>query len=278
MQSIVVIPNLPNSTMNSNAKYSIKLNTILSGVYSLTCRYDNVEVELFFTKDESSKTQMDYVYFNRVQAKDGKWTTFLNELFQDQCRNQFQSNLRVYGCNIRADNYESHHDSIIKHCLQKCYKTFVSGIRVEDKPLDTSSTSSDQNDQNLSMANSPNVICETMMSAFENHLKSFKFDYTKIHSIICQKDDIKVELALTENPSPDDIFARTYVNRVREPDCKWAICLKHLWTKEFPNDSNLSRHPVYIMAITYNERTVEEEVVQNCIERCLINIKNDLPS
>lgn len=77
-----------------------------------------------------------------------------------------------------------------------------------------------------------------MLSAFENHLKAIRFDYIKVHSIICQKDDIKVELAMTENSSTSDIFARTYVNNVRESHRKWDMCLKRLWEEEFPNVSD----------------------------------------
>lgn len=82
---------------------------------------------------------------------------------------------------------------------------------------------------------SSNILCETMIGTFENHLKSMKFDYTKIHSIVCQKDNIKVELALSQNGSVDEIFARVYVNDVRESDCKWDNCFKRLWKEEVQN-------------------------------------------
>lgn len=42
-------------------------------------------------------------------------------------------------------------------------------------------------------------------------------------------------------------------------------------------DSDLS-YPVYIMAINYDELTVTEEVVLNCIKKCLSNISVDLMS
>lgn len=73
--------------MNPNGRFSIKLNNVMSGVYSVSCCYDNhVEVELFITEEKSAKTRMDYINFNRVPDKDGKWTTYLNDLFQRQCR------------------------------------------------------------------------------------------------------------------------------------------------------------------------------------------------
>lgn len=42
-------------------------------------------------------------------------------------------------------------------------------------------------------------------------------------------------------------------------------------------DSDLS-YPVYIMAINYDELTVKEEVVLNCIKKCLANIPVNLQS
>lgn len=72
-----------------------------------------------------------------------------------------------------------------------------------------------------------------MLSSFKNHLESMKFVFKKIHSIVCQKDDIKVELALCENGSSKEIFARVSVNRVREFNYKWANCLKTLWREKF---------------------------------------------
>lgn len=42
-------------------------------------------------------------------------------------------------------------------------------------------------------------------------------------------------------------------------------------------DSDLS-YPVYIMAINYDELTVTDEVVLNCINKCLFNINVDLMS
>lgn len=115
----------------------------------------------------------------------------------------------------------------------------------------------------------PPVITEEMVVQLEAHLQSKQFDFKKIHSISCQKDDLKVELALAENESSIDIFQRVYVNRAREMDFKWANHLKTLWHSD-------CTFPVYIMAITYDQLTVKEEVVINCIKKCLSNIKDSI--
>ncbi len=70
--------------MTSKSKYSVKLNRIVAGAYSLSCQCNNVEVELFITKRKSPTTELDRIYFNRVKDKGGKWSHFFGELSRQQ--------------------------------------------------------------------------------------------------------------------------------------------------------------------------------------------------
>ncbi len=163
--------------------------------------------------------------------KSGNFTNISNSDYYQKS----QLDLRIYGCNIRVDNYELlRDDSVIKCCLIKCYQTYVSGMRIKDKN-ESSSVEEQPIEQNVSAPDIPNVICAKMIDAFEDLLKSMTFDFVRIHSIVCQKDDIKVELALCENGSSNNIFARVYVNTERESDFKWANCVKTMWRNEFQN-------------------------------------------
>lgn len=134
----------------------------------------------------------------------------------------------MYGCNILADNDELE-NLVIKDCLDKCFQKFS---EIETKYKNENMECSNGTQEAIPPTTS-NVIKAEMLSKFETHLISMKFAFKKIHSIICRKDNIKVELAVCENGSSDEVFARVYVNRVRECNYKWANCLKALWQKEF---------------------------------------------
>lgn len=160
----------------------------------------------------------------------------------------------------------------IKNCLAQ-FKAETKETRENLLPTPAAiqtTTDTKETEENLpTPAAIPTVITEQMVVQLENHLQSAQFHFKKIHSISCRKDDTQVELALSENESSTDIFQRVYVNRVREVDCKWANHLKILWHSE-------STFPVYLMAITYNQLTVKDEVVINCIKKCLCNIKDSI--
>lgn len=65
-------------------RFSIKLKTNVAGIYFISCQCNNVQVELFFSKQQTTKTELDYIYVNRIRDNSGKWYSLLNELCQQQ--------------------------------------------------------------------------------------------------------------------------------------------------------------------------------------------------
>lgn len=71
------------------------------------------------------------------------------------------------------------------------------------------------------------------MIEFRKILETQLLISTKIHAIKCEKDDIKVELAVCEDCTPTVTFQRVFVNKVREHNRKWADYFNNLWRKRF---------------------------------------------
>lgn len=60
--------------------------TISSGIFSISCQYQNVEVEVFFAHQKSTNKEFDYIYINKVRQNDGTWFTRLNRLYKEERR------------------------------------------------------------------------------------------------------------------------------------------------------------------------------------------------
>lgn len=74
-------------TSENRSGYVLKVNSIFKGIYSISCEYQNVEVEIFYTEQKTSKKGMDYVYFNKELDTSARWTSVLNALCEQQVRN-----------------------------------------------------------------------------------------------------------------------------------------------------------------------------------------------
>lgn len=84
------------------ADYTLNINTILSGIYSVSCQHLNVKVELFYSEQKTSKNRMDYVYFNRCRDNNTRWTNLLNEFCERL------ENVSFYKCNNTNCKASSH--------------------------------------------------------------------------------------------------------------------------------------------------------------------------
>lgn len=82
----------PTRACDDKSLHSMKFNTVVKGIYSISCQCNNVEVEVFFSKQKTPTKEMKDVYFNRVRDKSDKWFSLFNKLCQ-----QFGNVSYVYG-------------------------------------------------------------------------------------------------------------------------------------------------------------------------------------
>lgn len=139
-----------------------------------------------------------------------------------------QSDLCAYGCKVRAENNESGSESLVEDCIKKCFSTR------KRLPL----TNLDDATKNLpALPANSNIISPDIITQFTTRLNSSKFDWKKIHSIVSEAGNTKVELALSENGSPTNLCSLTFVNKQRQSKSEWGYWLKTLWRKRTGNVS-----------------------------------------